>query len=541
MLATGSGTRPRAQMSAIWRLDREFLRSEANFRLEEAQCPRSNRATGRELPPSSRSNPSDRQPRDAGVRKATSLQSLKALKLIFLLAAICAGCASGKPPSIVFIVADQWRAQAFGFAGDPNVKTPNLDRFERECVNFTQAVAGMPVCSPTRATLLTGQRPQTHGIFLNDVPLDTGAVTLPKVLKAGGYDTGCIGKWHINGQGRSNFIPRERRQGFDYWKVLECTHDYNNSAYYADGPEKRKWKGYDAIAQTRDAQRYLKGRPKSEKPFLLWLAWGPPHNPYETAPEKYRKMYSPDKIVLRDNVPEAERAAARKDLAGYYAHCTALDDCIGDLLETLRETGLDKETIIVFTSDHGDMIESQGERRKQRPWEESARVPMLFRFPETLGIEPRRVDGTINSEDVMPTLLSFCGKPIPESVEGFDFAGYLRGGEDPSSGATVIRCIAPFGEYARAEGGREYREVRSPRYTYVRDLKGPWLLYDNEKDPLQLKNLVGNPEFAELQSEQDELLKRKLAEQRDEFLPGEEYVAKWGYKLNARGTVPYTN
>lgn len=447
--------------------------------------------------------------------------------------------APAKTPNILFIIADQWRAQAFGFSGDPNVKTPHLDRLEKQCVNFTQAVADMPVCSPARASLLTGQRPQTHGIFLNDVPLDPEVVTLAEVFKAEGYDTGCIGKWHIDGHGRSAFIPRERRQGFDYWKVLECTHDYNNSHYFADGPEKLKWNGYDAISQTRDAQDYLKQRSKSDKPFLLWLAWGPPHNPYETAPAKYRAMFPPEKIVLRDNVPEAARAAARKDLAGYYAHCAALDDCMGDLLQTLKETGLDQNTIVVFTSDHGDMIESHGQKRKQRPWEESARVPLLFRFPETLGIKPRRVEGTINSEDLMPTLLGLCGKSVPKSVEGFDFTGYLRGGEDPSGGATVIRCMTPFGEFTRAQGGREFREVRSARYTYVRDLNGPWLLYDNEKDPLQLVNLVGKPEYAQLQAEQDALLKRKLAEQHDEFLPGADYIAKWGYKVDVHGTIPY--
>ena len=111
-------------------------------------------------------------------------------------------------PNILFIIADQWRAQAFGYAGDPNVRTPHLDRFEKQSVHFTQAVAGMPVCSPTRASLLTGQRPQTHGVFINDVPLSTNAVTLPKVLKAAGYDTGCIGKWHIDGHGSRSASSR---------------------------------------------------------------------------------------------------------------------------------------------------------------------------------------------------------------------------------------------------------------------------------------------------------------------------------------------
>lgn len=475
------------------------------------------------------------------VVSAPSMKSTFASLLSAILACGAIHAAPAKAPNILFIIADQWRAQAVGYAGDPNVKTPNLDRLEKQSVNFTQAVAGLPVCSPSRATLLTGERPQTHGIFLNDVPLNPNAVTLPKVLKAGGYDTACIGKWHIDGHGRSTFIPSDRRQGFDYWKVLECTHDYNKSNYYADGPEKLQWEGYDAIAQTHDALDYLQNHAKSEKPFLLWLAWGPPHNPYNTAPEKYRAMFPPDKIVLRDNVPEADRAAARKDLAGYYAHCAALDDCVGELMKTLKETGLDENTIVVFTSDHGDMIASHGQQRKQRPWEESARVPLLFRFPETLGIQPHRVEGTINSEDLMPTLLSLCGKQIPKTVEGFDFADYLRGGKDPSGGATVIRCIAPFGEFIRSHGGREYREVRSPRYTYVRGLKGPWLLYDNEKDPQQLKNLVGNPEYAKLQTEQDALLNRKLTEQHDEFLPGSDYVTKWGYKVDKSGTVRYTN
>ncbi len=449
--------------------------------------------------------------------------------------------AANRPPNILFIIADQWRAGAFGFAGDTNVKTPNLDRLESESVDFTQAISGMPVCSPTRASLLTGQRPLTHGIFLNDVPLNPEALTIAKSLKTAGYDTGCIGKWHVDGHGRSNFIPRERRQGFDYWKVLECTHSYNNSPYYADGPEKLKWDGYDAIAQTRDAQGYIESHAKAEKPFLLWLSWGPPHNPYETAPPKYQAMYPPEKIKLRGNVPPDAQARARKDLAGYYAHCAALDDCIGDLMATLKKTGLADNTIVIFTADHGDMLLSHDLQRKQKPYEESARVPMLFRLPASLGVQPRRVEGTINTEDVMPTLLSLCGVPIPKTVEGLDFSGYMRGGKDPSGGAALIQCASPFGEFGPRQGGKEYRGIRTDRYTYVRDLKGPWLLFDNEKDPWQLNNLVGKPEASDLQARLDEQLEQKLAAQHDDFRPGADYIAKWGYKVDANGTVPYKN
>lgn len=468
----------------------------------------------------------------------TFIRAFTALALF--LAGITNGTAADRPPNILLVIADQWRSQAFGFAGDPNVKTPNLDRLEKECVNFTQAVSGMPVCSPTRASLLTGQRPLTHGIFINDVPLRPDAVTIAKVLKGAGYDTGCIGKWHVDGHGRTSFIPAERRQGFDYWKVLECTHAYNNSPYYADGPEKLKWEGYDAIAQTHDAQGYIESRAKTGKPFLLWLAWGPPHNPYETAPQKYRDMYSPEKIKLRGNVPDngIAQARARVDLAGYYAHCAALDDCVGDLLATLKSAGVDDNTIVVFTSDHGDMLSSHAMQRKQKPFEESARVPMLFRVPAKLGIKPRRVEGTINTEDVMPTLLGLCGVAIPKSVEGFDFTGYMRGGKDPSGGAAIVQCDAPFGEFSRRSGGREYRCIRTVRFTYARELEGAWLLFDNEKDPWQLDNLVGKPEHAELLARMDAMLKGKLAEQHDDFRPAAEYIAKWGYKVDASGTAP---
>ena len=446
---------------------------------------------------------------------------------------------TGAKPNVIIVIADQWRAQAFGYAGDANVKTPNLDHFERQSVNFTQAVSGTPVCTPARASLLTGQRPLTHGLFINDTPLNPESVTLAKVLKAQGYDTGCIGKWHVDGHGRSEFIPRERRQGFDYWKVLECTHAYNNSPYYADSAEKLKWDGYDAFAQTQDAQAYIRNHAKTAKPFLLWLAWGPPHNPYETAPPKYRAMYAPEEIQLRPNVPAEIDARTRKELSGYYAHCTALDDCFATLLDTLKSAGIEDNTIVVFTSDHGDMIGSHAFNRKQRPLEESARVPMLFRLPSRLGISPARVDGTINTEDIMPTLLSLCGVQIPGSVEGLDFSRYLHGAADPSGGAAVVQCVSPFGEYARALGGREYRAVRTKRYTYARDLQGPWLLFDNEKDPYQMNNLVGLPGHAKLQAELDDVLKKKLVAAHDEFLPGNQYIAKWGYRVLPNGTMPY--
>ena len=441
-------------------------------------------------------------------------------------------------PNVVFVFGDQWRAQATGYAGDPNVRTPHLDKLSKESVNFANAVSCCPVCSPFRASLMTGQYALTHGVFLNDVYLKDTAVSIAEAFNGAGYQTGYIGKWHLDAHGRLSYTAPERRQGFQFWRTVECTHKYNDSIYYADEDVKRKWEGYDAMAQTREAQRYIREE-TGEKPFALFLSWGPPHNPYQTAPEEYKRLYDPESVVLRPNVPERAAASARKDLAGYYAHCSAMDACIGDILETLEEQGLDKNTIFVFTSDHGDMLGSQGEIRKQRPWDESIMVPFLLRFPALFGRQGRSVETPINAPDIMPTLLGLCGIDIPDTVEGSDFTEFLLGKEKPKDDIALIACYSPFGEWTRAHGGKEYRGVRTLRHTYVRDLDGPWLLYDNQEDPYQLNNLCGRPECADLQAELDKAVNRKLEETNDTFERGEKYVRKWQYVVDKTGTAPY--
>ncbi len=452
-----------------------------------------------------------------------------------------------KPPNVVFVFSDQHRADATGYAGDPNVKTPVMDRLARESINFTLAVSCAPVCSPYRGSLLTGQYPLTHGVFLNDVCLNHRAPSLANAFAGAGYDTAYIGKWHLDGHGRSSFIPRERRQGFDFWHVLECTHDYNRSFYYAgDDPTPRLWEGYDAAAQTRCAQEYIR-RHDPGKPFLLVLSWGPPHNPYDTAPQQFKDLYDPEKLVLRPNVVldrhdrpyRRHTLDPRLEIAGYYAHISALDACLGDLLETLQAEGLAEDTIFVYTSDHGDMLWSHGEWRKQWPMDESIRVPFLLRCPALFGRAGRQEDLPINTPDLMPTLLGLCGIPVPATVEGRNYAPYLLGVEPLEVEAALIEIIHPFSEYQKAWGGREYRGLRTRRYTYVRDLNGPWLLYDDQEDPYQLRNRCGDDRYRDVQQPLDALLHRLLQERGDEFLPGEEYVKRWGYTVDETGAVPF--
>ncbi|MCX7824355.1 MAG: sulfatase [Verrucomicrobiae bacterium] len=455
------------------------------------------------------------------------------------LAAFLAADAEAGPPNIVYLLADQWRASATGYAGDPNVKTPNLDRLAKEGLNFRNAVSVCPVCTPYRAALMTGRYPTSTGMFLNDAHLPDEEVCIAEVLKVAGYATAYIGKWHLDGHGRSAFIPPARRQGWDYWKAAECDHNYNHSHYYAgDSDEKRFWDGYDAFAQTKDAQQYIRDHARSGQPFILFVSYGPPHFPHATAPEDYKALYPPEKINLPPNVPEAMRARARREAQGYYAHCTALDKCVGDVLATLAGTGLAEKTIVVFTSDHGEMLGSHGcpPTMKQVPWNESAHVPFLLRYPAIHGARGRVVNMPITTPDIFPTLLGLAGVEVPKGVEGDDLSGMLRSGREASDHVALYMNVAPF---VAREFAKEYRALRTSRHTYVRGLEGPWLLFDNEKDPHQMDNLVAKPECAKLVKELDGRLWARLKRISDGFRPAKSYIKEWGYEIGPHGSVPY--
>jgi len=450
-----------------------------------------------------------------------------------------------RPPNVLFILADQWRAQATGFAGDPNVRTPALDRLAGESVTFAHAVSCTPVCSPYRATLTTGRYPTSTGVFVNDVNLAQDPHSFARMLGEAGYETGYIGKWHMDGQGsRSAYTPPERRQGFDGWAAIECTHNYDDSVYYAgdDGVDRLTWPGYDAIAQTREMQRWLTER-DSSKPFFYFLSWGPPHDPYTTAPANFFAP-NPTAITLRPNVPADAADQAREDLAGYYAHIAALDSCVADLLGTLDALGIADDTIVVFTSDHGDMHGSQGQWFKQQPWDESILVPFLLRYPARLGRAARTLPMQISTPDIMPTLLGLAGRSVSEnpSLQGRDLSPVLRQEQMPDDTPALIMCVWPFASWCAASGGKEYRGLRNGRFTYVRDLAGPWLLYDNVLDPYQMSNLVGASGYADVQAGLDAQLLAKLSAIGDAFHPGGWYLSQWGYTVDPdSGAVPYTD
>lgn len=450
-----------------------------------------------------------------------------------------------RQPNLLFIIADEWRAQSTGYKGDPNVTTPVLDKFAHESISFDNATSNCPVCCPARASIMTGQYPLTNGVFINDVELKPNAPTLGEVFAKPGYRTGYIGKWHLYGSPDGKYgrrlapVPSDKRLGFDYWKACECSHDYNHSLYYeGNDPTPRYWPGYDAIAQTEDACRFIESHAKASDPFLLVLSWGPPHFPYQTAPEKYRAMYKERKLQLRPNVPAEKREEADKILRGYYAHMAALDDCLAKLLTTLERLNLADDTIVVFTSDHGDMMLSQGLTTKLYPWDESVRIPFLLRYPRRFGRAGKRVETPLSMPDIMPTLLSIAGLKAPEAVQGSDLSRVVKGAQsDNPNAAAFLNLAVPITE-ARRYGIAEYRGLRNGQYTYVRSIHGPWLLYDNRKDPYQMHNLCNQKASAEIQAGMERELDKRLRLLKDDFLPAKEYVQRAGLGHYREVNVP---
>jgi arylsulfatase A-like enzyme len=258
-----------------------------------------------------------------------------------------------------------------------------------------------------------------------------------------------------------------------------------------------------------------------DEPFCLVLSWGPPHDPYDCVPERFRRLHDPAAIALRPNVPEAVADEARRDIAGYYAHVTALDGLMGRLMTRLDELGLADSTLVVFTSDHGDMLGSQGHVRKQKPWEESIGVPLIMRRP---GLVPagRTTGALIGIVDVLPTILGLAGAGDTGGMDGRDLSGAATG-DVPGREDVLLGEPCPVDE-APTGGIAEWRGLRTPRYTYARTLDGPWVLYDNEADPYQIRNLVGDAGAANLLRDLDERLGRRLRESGDPFLPWPETI-----------------
>jgi arylsulfatase A-like enzyme len=406
-------------------------------------------------------------------------------------------------PSVLLILPDQLRGQSVGCLGNPEVRTPNLDRLASEGLTLPNTFANTPVCCPARAVLLTGRYAHRNGMVANDLRLRESETTLAELLAARGYRTGFVGKWHLDGGPRApGFVPPgPRRQGFQFWAASECSHRHFRPTYFRDTPEPITEDRFEPEVWADRGIEFLEG--VGNAPFFLVVAMGPPHDPYG-APERYMARYDPERLTMRPNWVEGTPGGSRRDVAAYYAAITAVDEQVGRLLAALDRLGRRDDTIVVVTSDHGDMLGSQGRRLKRKPWEESIRVPNLVRYPA--GIEAGRTGDLLFSHvDFAPTMLGLCGLPVPGEMQGRDLSAALLGGDVEGPGSVFLQIFVPF---LGDESPRPWRGVRTSRHLYARTEDGPWLLYDLERDPFERSNLAEDPAHAATR----EALDRTLSE-----------------------------
>ena len=423
-------------------------------------------------------------------------------------------------PNVIWIFGDQHRAQALSVMEDPNVQTPNIDRL---AVSSRTGIAGSPLCSPFRGSLLTSQYPH-RCIPGHDIALPNGMPTVATAFSHSGYQTAYIGKWHVDGavhrlsdtRPAFQYVDPSRRGDFDYWLGYEN----NNNQYdcwvhghYEDGTpiDSYKLHGYETDALTDLLIEYL-GNQSLDQPFFVVLSVQPPHSPY-IAPPKFMERHRSEAIQLRPNVPSVDRVQqqARHSLAGYYAMIENLDWNVGRILQTLGNTGLADQTILVFFSDHGDMHGSQARILKCVPWEESIRIPFLVCGS---GIDTGLDDypELINHVDIAPTTLGLCGIDAPESMVGVDYSGYFASDRqkpiNPPDSA-FLQLVDPGWIYGFAsDRERPWRGVvTNDGWKYVVLEGQPWLMYNLNDDPYELANLALDGRFKqERQNLQDKLM-----------------------------------
>ena len=396
---------------------------------------------------------------------------------------------------------------------------------------MTRAVANAPLCCPMRASMITGLHPLSHGVVGNDIRLREDVPTMAKSLTSAGYDTAYIGKWHLDGEDRSVFTPPgPRRQGFNYWMACNCNHNYMASYYYHDSPEPTWNSGYEPTAQTDSALNYLAEAAKRQEPFCLFLSWGPPHCPYRQLPDEYLRMYDVDSLRTRRNAVNPNKQVT----AGYYAHITALDWNFGRLLDGIEEHGLRDSAIVVFTSDHGDMLFSHDRGWKCKPWHESVIVPFIARWPGIIPADATE-DEPFGLVNVMPSILGLCGVAVPEEVEGEDLSFMLlhTDGKRPNS--------TPIYHYMRATAPSPdvWRGVVTRSHTYARFRDVPWVLYDDAADPYQMRNMAGKSRDSALQETLEAELRQWLARMNDSFETESDLAERLGITLDGNGIPVY--
>ena len=400
-----------------------------------------------------------------------------------------------RPPNILWIVTSQWRAQACGYTGDPNASTPHLDALAAASVNYTQAVTPHPFGPFARAAVMTGVASPENGVRDYFDPLPANARTVAHALHERGYATAFFGKWHLGKRDphaplvsevhARTVVPPEARGGFEFWEGFESGFQLNDPWLHGTRlPNPIQVRGYQsdilceragawiAERELRTAGSKIREPQSAVRNWFAVISMEAPHPPYD-APAAGIVPRDSDSIVLPANVPlggEAE-ARARRELAGYYTHIAATDRAIGSLLARSPAS----DTVVIFTSVHGDMHGAHGLFRKGWPQEESIRVPLLVRLP---GESARKDDAAISLLDLTALTLA-CADGRPTAID-----------------RNSSRISMPVAVALPHQCDRAWRGVRTPARKLILNEDGsPWLFFDLERDPLEQTNLVSDLGF----------------------------------------------
>lgn len=464
-----------------------------------------------------------------------------------------------KRPNLVYVFADQLRYSSCGYAGDALAQTPNIDRLASQGADYHQAISSTPVCAPYRASLMTGKYQSSTGMVINELRMSPEHECLGHVLTRGGYDTAYIGKWHLwaaelghHDLIRNGFTPPgPYRLGFDdYWAAYNFNHLYSHAPYFLNDATPHIRKQYEPDAQTDSAIDYLNSRGQSDAPFALFLSWGPPHYPWglDNVSPEFAERFRNTEIPLAPNystvsdpyadqwqkLPPNYDQKVHEWLKVYYAQVANLDWNLGRLMNAIDKNGLADDTIFVFTSDHGEMFGAHGRQAKLIFYEEAARVPFLMRWPRKI-LPNTKIDDLLGTPDIMPTLLSMLGLSIPVAVEGHDRSGPALGRKQSDK---QVAHMQGMGATAAWADGTEWRALRDREYTYAvyrRDQKE--LLFNNVKDPFQMKNLAEDRAQRSRLMRYREISSRWRKEQNDTFEACSWYEPRWTTNRNITQTA----
>lgn len=447
-----------------------------------------------------------------------------------------------RSPNLVYVFADQLRYQSCGYAGDERARTPNIDHFSREGISFRECVSGSPMCAPYRASLFTGKYSSSTGMVINELRMNPGHRCLGHVLGEGGYDSAYIGKWHLwaseparHNRDENQYVPPgPHRLGFDgFWRANNFWHRYYEGFEFGDEPVRVPIQSYQPDHQTDQALQWLQDGRDTSRPFSLFLSYGTPHDPWTASnvPPEYLDLFRdvsfPPPATYADGSAESWgrhldrewwRRTVRPNLEEwqriYHAMTANVDWNFGRLVQGIERLGLAEETIVVFTSDHGEMFGAHGRIAKNIFYEEAVRVPFLLRWP---GHAPAAAvsDACLNTPDIMPTLVSLLGLPVPAAVEGSDLSHCVLGRPGPEPEAALLQGM---GHVVMWEDGFEWRALRDAGHTYaVTRADGREYLFDLVADPLQANDLAGDPAHAATLRRYRAALRERLAALGDTF------------------------